>query len=52
MTTYYSNSDKSYRLTCIVDEVSTSVADNSSQVRFRLYLTSGTNSYAQYSFGG
>lgn len=52
MTTYYSNSDKSYRLTYIVDEVSTSVADNSSQVRFRLYLTSGTNSYAQYSFGG
>ncbi|HGC9425167.1 TPA: DUF859 family phage minor structural protein [Streptococcus agalactiae] len=52
MTTYYSNSDKSYRLTYIVDEVSTPVADNSSQVRFRLYLTSGTNSYAQYSFGG
>lgn len=52
MTTYYSNSDKSYRLTYIVDEVSTSVVDNSSQVRFRLYLTSGTNSYAQYSFGG
>ncbi|HEN5939982.1 DUF859 family phage minor structural protein [Streptococcus agalactiae] len=52
MTTYYSNSDKSYRLTYIVDEVSTSDADNSSQVRFRLYLTSGTNSYAQYSFGG
>lgn len=52
MTTYYSNSDKSYRLTYIVDEVSTSIADNSSQVRFRLYLTSGTNSYAQYSFGG
>lgn len=52
MTTYYSNSDKSYRLTYIVDEVSTSVADNSSQVRFRLYLTSGTNSYAQYNFGG
>ncbi|RRA74460.1 hypothetical protein D5F89_00005, partial [Streptococcus agalactiae] len=52
MTTYYSNSDRSYRLTYIVDEVSTSVADNSSQVRFRLYLTSGTNSYAQYSFGG
>ncbi|KLL25221.1 hypothetical protein VZ99_11025 [Streptococcus agalactiae] len=52
MTTYYSNSDRSYRLTYIVDEVSTSIADNSSQVRFRLYLTSGTNSYAQYSFGG
>ncbi|MFS6490079.1 DUF859 family phage minor structural protein, partial [Streptococcus agalactiae] len=52
MTTYYSNSDKSYRLTYIVDEVSTSIADNSSQVRFRLYLTSGTNSYAQYNFGG
>ena len=52
MTTFYSNSDRSYRLTYIVDEVSTSVADNSSQVRFRLYLTSGTNSYAQYNFGG
>ncbi|MFS6317491.1 DUF859 family phage minor structural protein, partial [Streptococcus agalactiae] len=52
MTTYYSNSDRSYRLTYIVDEVSTSIADNSSQVRFRLYLTSGTNSYAQYNFSG
>ncbi|MFD3067430.1 DUF859 family phage minor structural protein, partial [Streptococcus agalactiae] len=52
MTTYYSNSDRSYRLTYIVDEVSTSIADNSSQVRFRLYLTSGTNSYIQYNFNG
>lgn len=52
MATYYSNADRGYRLTYIVDEVSTSTAKNSSQVRFRLYLTTGANSYAQYSFGG
>lgn len=52
MTTYYSNADRGYRLTYIVDEVSTSTAKNSSQVRFRLYLTTGSNSYAQYTFGG
>ncbi len=52
MTTYYSNADRGYRLTYIVDEVSTSTAKNSSQVRFRLYLTTGSNSYALYTFGG
>lgn len=52
MATYYSNADRGYRLTYIVDELSTSTARNSSQVRFRLYLTTGLNSYAQYSFGG
>ncbi|EGJ27941.1 membrane protein [Streptococcus phage Javan425] len=52
MATYYSNADRGYRLTYIVDELSTSTAKNSSQVRFRLYLTTGANSYAQYSFGG
>ena len=48
MAEFWSNNDRSYYLRLWVDQVSQNISDNSSQVRLRLALTNGAQTFADY----
>ena len=48
MAEFWSNNDRSYYIRLWVDQVSQDTVSNSSQVRVRLALTNGANTFAEY----
>ncbi|MFZ2185820.1 MAG: DUF859 family phage minor structural protein, partial [Streptococcus parauberis] len=53
MTNFYSNSDRGYSLLMIVENVGTpNIANNTSDVRARLYLRNTTTTFAGYTISG
>ncbi|HEL2057769.1 TPA: DUF859 domain-containing protein [Streptococcus suis] len=52
MAEFWSNNDRGYRLRLVVDQVSQSISNNTSQVRVRLALLNTTTTFASYSCSG